>query len=73
MEETLVIDRVEGEIAVCENRSNNVMINIMLSKLPEGVKEGSIIKYFDGKYRLDIEEQKEIEDTIADKMNELWE
>jgi len=73
MEETLVVDRIEGEIAICENRSNKVMIEIFLSKLPEGVNEGTIIKYFDGKYRIDKEEQKEVEDRIADKMNELWE
>lgn len=73
MEETLVIDRIEGEIAVCENRSNGVMINIQLKKLPENVKEGSVIKYFDGKYRLDSNEQKNIEDRIKDKMDSLWE
>ncbi len=73
MEETLVVDRIEGDIAVCENRSNGVMINIQLSKLPENVKEGSVIKYYDGKYRLDSDEQKNIEDRIKDKMDGLWE
>lgn len=73
MEETLVVDRIEDEIAVCENRANGVMINIQLSKLPEGVREGSVIKYFDGKYRIDSEEQKNIEDRIKEKMDSLWE
>ena len=73
MEETLVVDRIEDEIAVCENRANGVMINIQLSKLPEGVREGSVIKYFDGKYRIDSEEQRNIEDRIKEKMDSLWE
>lgn len=73
MEETLVVDRIEGDIAVCENRSNGVMINIQLVKLPSNTKEGSVIKYFDGKYRLDSDEQKNIEDRIKDKMDSLWE
>ncbi len=73
MEETLVVDRIEGDIAVCENRANGVIINIQISKLPENIREGSILKYYDGKYRLDSDEQKNIEDRIKDKMDSLWE
>ena len=73
MGETLVVDRIEGDIAVCENRSNGVMINIQLSKLPGNVREVSVIKYYDGKYSLDSDEQKNIEDRIKDKMDSLWE
>lgn len=73
MEETLVVDRIEGDIAVCENRSNGIIININLSKLPENVKEGTVIKYFDGKYRLELEEQKYIENRIKNEMDDLWE
>lgn len=73
MEETLVVDRIEGDIAVCENRANGVIINIQISKLPENIREGSILKYYDGKYRLDFDEQKNIEDRIKDKMDSLWE
>lgn len=50
-----------------------VIINIHISQLPDGIKEGSVIRYFDGKYELDIEEQKNIEDRIAEKMDSLWE
>ena len=60
-------------IAVCENRANGVIINIQISKLPENIREGSILKYYDGKYRLDFDEQKNIEDRIKDKMDSLWE
>ena len=73
MEETLVVDRIEeGIIAVCENRYNQIMIDIELSKLPEGVKEGSVIKYYDGLYRIDDQEENEIKMRIAEKMDDLW-
>lgn len=72
MEEILVVDRIEDDIVVCENRSNGIMINIQLAKLPSEIKEGTIIKYFDGKYRLDLEEQENIENRIKDKMDDLW-
>lgn len=73
MEETLVVDRIEEDIAICENRRNKIIIEIKVSKLPEGIKEGDIIKYFDGVFRIDVEEQENIEKRIEDKMNSLWE
>jgi len=72
MEEILVVDRIENGIAVCENRNNKIMIELELSKLPEGVKEGTVIRYFDGEYEIDYEEQKNIEDRIKQKMDDLW-
>lgn len=72
MNETLVIDRIEGNIAVCENRYNKIIIEIDISKLPMGVKEGTVIRYFDGKYWIDEEEQNNIEERIQNKMNNLW-
>lgn len=73
MEITLVIDRIEDNIAICENRYNKVIFEIDLSKLPEGSKEGTILKYLDGEYRIDEEEQLNIEQRIGQKMNDLWE
>ena len=73
MGEILIVDRIEGDIAVCANRSNGVMINIQLSKLPAETKEGMVIRYFDGKYSIDSEEQDNIENRIKDKMDDLWE
>lgn len=73
MEITLVIDRIEDNIAICENRYNKVIFEIDLSKLPKGSKEGTILKYLDGEYRIDEEEQLNIEQRIGQKMNDLWE
>ena len=72
MEETLVIDRIEGKIAVCENRNTGKMIDIKISKLPKGIKEGNVLKYKKGKYIIDLEEQKKIEERIKAEMENIW-
>ena len=66
------VDRFEGDFAVCENRVTRQIINIDKNELPEGVEEGTFIKYKDGKYILDEEKQKIIEKRISEKMNDLW-
>ena len=70
MQETLVIDRIEGDIAVCENRNTGKMQNILVENLPNGIKEGTILKYADGKYEID--KSNEIKDRIEKKMKDVW-
>lgn len=72
MDVEYTIDRFEGDIAVCEDRNNNKMVEIMKENLPEGAKEGSIIKYENGKYILDLGKDKEIANRIKKKMDKLW-
>ena len=72
MDVEYTIDRFEGDIAVCEDRNNNKMVEIMKENLPEGAKEGSIIKYENGKYILDLGKDKEIANRIKKKMDNLW-
>ena len=68
---TFTIDKIEGEIAVCENRTTKEIINIHLSKLPENIKETDIIKYTNGKYVLDSQLTNFTKDNIKDKFNRL--
>lgn len=70
MEEVLVVDRIEGKVAVCENRENKKMCNIAISSLPKDIKEGSVLKYKDGKYEID--DSNEIEKRIEQKMKDIW-
>lgn len=72
MEEILVVDRIEGSYAICENRENGKIINIKKSKLPKEIKEGSVLRHKDNQYTLDNELQSEIEKRISEKMNNLW-
>ena len=70
MEEILVVDRIEGNIAVCQNRQNGKMKNIPIQELPSNIKEGSILKWEKGSYQID--EKNEIEDRIKAKMKDVW-
>jgi len=38
----LIVDRFEGDFAVCENE-NKEMINVCRSELPADVKEGDVL------------------------------
>lgn len=72
MGKILVVDRIENNIAVCENRKNRKIIEIDLARLPQGVREGSVIKCRMGRYSLDEEIQKKIEERIQEKMKDIW-
>ena len=70
MEEVLVVDRIEGDIAVCENRKTKKMQNINIADLPRDIEEGSVLKWQNGKYEMDT--SKEIENRIEQKMKDVW-
>lgn len=65
-----VIDRIEGCFAVCENEKG-IMQDIMLSSLPEGVKEGMTLFYENCEYQLG-EVPAEQKTKLRKKMNRLW-
>ena len=66
------IDRFEGEFAVCENLETGEMINIRIDLLPDGIKEGSIIKFDNKSYILDSETTKEKQEKIKNIVNNLF-
>jgi nucleoid DNA-binding protein len=72
MEQELVVDRFEGEFAVCEDRKTKQTHNIEISKLPENIKEGNVIKFENGKYIIDETKEQEISNRIKSKMDNLW-
>lgn len=72
MEKELVVDRFEGDFAVCEDRKTGKMYNIEANKLPEDVKEGNCIKFENGKFVIDENNEKEISNRIKNKMDNLW-
>ena len=71
-ENILVIDRFEENFAVCEDRNNKKIVNIEISKLPEQVKEGDILRFKNNKYEIYEQKRKEIEEKINDKMKNLF-
>lgn len=71
--EEYIIDRFEEHKVVLEDRKTGEMKNITKNKMPEECKEGDIIKCINGKYYLDREETKKVENEIQDKYKNLWE
>lgn len=68
----LVIDRFEGEYAICEKDDRN-MQPILRSHLPEGVKEGSCLQYDGMAYTIDEVTEAMTSERIKRKMDSLWE
>lgn len=69
----LILDRFESDMAVCEC-TDKTFVQIDRSLLPEGAKEGDLIKEdTDGKYIIDENETKKSRERIAKKMDALWE
>ena len=69
---TYTVDRIEGNIVVCENRATKEMININIKDLPEDISEGEIIENINGKFYKNENEKSEIENRIRKKMDDLW-
>ena len=69
---TFSIDRFENNFAICENRETGEMVNIPIVELPENAKEGSIIKFENGQYILDIEATKKEQQEIKNLVDNLF-
>lgn len=72
MERILVVDRIENNIAVCEDRKSGEILEINITNLPTEIKEGTVLKYEKGVYKIDLKEQSSIEQRIKDKMKNIW-
>lgn len=71
--ETLIIDRFEGDLAVCE-REDCSMVAIEKSRLPKGVRPGNILKIEnDGTIRLNAEEELRRREMIYKMQESLFE
>ncbi len=67
----MIIDRIEGGFAVCE-KDDKEMVNIPLSDLPHGAKQGCVISIIDGSYVIDLEETKRRQEAIQDRFSKLF-
>ena len=68
-----IIDRFEGNYAVCENRETKEMKNINIYELPEEINEGDVLRYKNNEYVLDTELKNEIEEKIKEKTKDIFE
>lgn len=67
----VIIDRFEDNYAVCECE-DKTMMDIERSKLPEGVKEGSVLLVDGSSITLDENETLLRSERIKKMMNDLW-
>ena len=67
-----IIDRIENDIAICQNPESKEIIEVDIEELPQEAKEGSVIILEDGKYTIDKKEEMKIRNRIVDKMKKLW-
>ncbi len=65
------IDRIIDNIAICENTENGEKLELSLSVLPDGIKEGTLITKQDDKYILNPSEELKRRARIQDKLNRL--
>lgn len=70
--EEFTLDRIEGNIAILEDRKTGKITEIEKDKLPKETKEGDILDKINGKFILNIDKTKNISQRISDKMQELW-
>lgn len=68
----VVIDRFEGNYAVCETEDKK-MINIEIAKLSPGAKEGDVLLIIGNNIKIDTEKTSEKKNEIKKLMDELWE
>lgn len=69
--EEYTIDRFEGKHAVLENRKTGEMKNIEKDQIPIEAQEGNILNCINGKFFLNQEKTKELENNIQERMNRL--
>lgn len=80
---TLIIDRLEGEFAICEEQENGKspkakhkdlhFFGIAIAELPEGAKEGSVLHIdADGNLTLDAAATEARRKKILELQNALW-
>ena len=66
-----IVDRIENNIAVLENKDTNKIINIDIKLLPTNLKEGNVLRYENNTYILDNDEEDKRRQLLLEKFNKL--
>lgn len=67
----LIIDRLEGEFAVCE-REDGTMLNIPKDKIPKHAHEGDVLNVENNKITMDEEETRKRKEEIEELIRDMW-
>ena len=65
------VDRIEGNIAVCENLDTKEIKEVELNLLPKRIKDGTILIYENNKYKIDKNEEEKRRLAVLEKFNRL--
>ncbi len=65
-----IIDRIEGRFAVIEGE-NGEMSGVELSRLPQGVSEGSVVIHHIGEWSVDAEETEARRARMRERLRRL--
>ena len=70
-----VVDRIEEDVAICENEDTNEMEELDLFGLPTDIQEGDILIYDEetDEYYIDYDEKAIRKARIEDRMEDIWE
>ena len=71
MRKVYIIDRFEGEYAVCEDEGLN-FVDIKKDMLPSDAKEGDVIIQNGDLFTIDLDEVSRRRERIQRKMAKLW-
>ncbi len=67
-----VLDRIEGNTAICENMENCEIIEIDKNLIEGSAKEGDVLIFKNGKYSIDAEKTLTKKEEINEKIEKLW-
>lgn len=65
------VDRIEGNIAICENLDTKEIKEVELNLLPKRIKDGTILIYENNKYKIDKNEEEKRRLAVLEKFNRL--
>jgi hypothetical protein len=68
----VIIDRFEGDFAVCE-KEDRTMIDIKRILIPKEAKEGAVLNIVDEEITLDLEETEKRRNLVIELTKDLWE
>lgn len=69
--EYLSVDRIENSVAVCE-KEDMTTVELPLSVLPNGVREGSVLAFENGVYTIDKSEEERRKERISKLQNSIF-
>lgn len=67
----LIVDRLEGEYAVCERKEGG-MLSLLLSQLPDGVRDGDVLTQQGGGYQIDRSATKKRKEEMEARQRRLF-